>query len=574
MLRIRKTPSLSAEVVGHLNKGESTVLLEKSSFTTLIDGKEDCWYEVRNSFGISGWVFGGYVDFSANNQRKSSAKNEGGVGFCKRQKVFEIPLGSPDGSEGRLYTFYKVGVVKSGKYKNGELLQAFFDEAICKGRGCNGIRLRLIQLNKRLVLLPKISAGEDAELVQALRNSSYHVETDSDYSVPILEYPSKIQGPSPRQVLELLEETYDEFDSTKFTPDFHHNMGIVYSRVPGKVYFSDFFLFRPDGTRLRFGYKLDFSPEEIEWKNTGSPFPTAGYRPIGKEEYAYGDMIYPVWNLPNLPALIDPETDLVLTGRTKQGDFVYELKTTTHPFLKQFYADYRNTVMDSFAHNEITIPPKTYEEFLSARPLFFWRDPFNRIIAFLNGDFLATFAAEPVIYLYPPSESEIEVRVRPQQGVSNSKPLYGKGWKVKAEKSGQLTNVSDGKKYPFLFWEGLSYVYPLGDKGFVVRKEEVESFLKEKLQELGLNEVESNDFWEAWNPEFKDSPYFYITFIDPEVMNALAPLEITPKPNTTIRVMMDFKPLKAPINVPPLRIAPPPKRQGFTVVEWGGLKRQ
>jgi len=46
---------------------------------------------------------------------------------------------------------------------------------------------------------------------------------------------------------------------------------------------------------------------------------------------------------------------------------------------------------------------------------------------------------------------------------------------------------------------------------------------------------------------------------------------ITPEPDTFIFFLAYFKPLSQPIQVKPLMLPlEPPKRVGFTAVEWGG----
>ena len=47
------------------------------------------------------------------------------------------------------------------------------------------------------------------------------------------------------------------------------------------------------------------------------------------------------------------------------------------------------------------------------------------------------------------------------------------------------------------------------------------------------------------------------------------PLEINPKPESLIRIMMDWKGLQNKIEVKE-QILNTPKRDGYTVVEWGG----
>lgn len=49
------------------------------------------------------------------------------------------------------------------------------------------------------------------------------------------------------------------------------------------------------------------------------------------------------------------------------------------------------------------------------------------------------------------------------------------------------------------------------------------------------------------------------------------PLEITPKPDNLIRVMMDWKGLDEKIEVQEQNLETP-IREGYTVVEWGGTE--
>ena len=49
------------------------------------------------------------------------------------------------------------------------------------------------------------------------------------------------------------------------------------------------------------------------------------------------------------------------------------------------------------------------------------------------------------------------------------------------------------------------------------------------------------------------------------------PLEISPKPDTIIRVLMEYKPLKKYIQIEEQKLCSS-ERNGFTVVEWGGTE--
>jgi hypothetical protein len=58
-----------------------------------------------------------------------------------------------------------------------------------------------------------------------------------------------------------------------------------------------------------------------------------------------------------------------------------------------------------------------------------------------------------------------------------------------------------------------------------------------------------------------------IRFETIEEQNENMPLNIKPKPDTVIRVMMDWKSIGNPIDIPEQQLTTP-ERNGFTVVEW------
>ena len=50
------------------------------------------------------------------------------------------------------------------------------------------------------------------------------------------------------------------------------------------------------------------------------------------------------------------------------------------------------------------------------------------------------------------------------------------------------------RKYPYLFWEAESYDNVEIKEGFLVKGENAQDFLEEKLKIFGLNDFESTDF--------------------------------------------------------------------------------
>jgi hypothetical protein len=213
-----------------------------------------------------------------------------------------------------------------------------------------------------------------------------------------------------------------------------------------------------------------------------------------------------------------------------------------------------------------------FEEFLEKHPIIFWEDPFGNLIEYKNAAYMpAAEFAKPVVYLYPETDMDVSVKVYPNNGLTITEPAYKDGWLVKATPSGILYNYDDRTAYPYLFWEGNGLDYHVPKEGFVVTKDKVEEFLANKLAEQGLMAKEYDEFIEYWAPLMKEKQYYFVTFVPQAEFDLLAPLDISPEPDTVIRVFMDYHGLDTPIKVEPQTFTAP-ERSGFTVIEWGGAR--
>ena len=177
---------------------------------------------------------------------------------------------------------------------------------------------------------------------------------------------------------------------------------------------------------------------------------------------------------------------------------------------------------------------------------------------------------KPVIYLYPETEQEIEVELDYAGELTCTYPEYQDGWHVVAQPDGTLVDNVTGKEYSYLFWEGESDVEYDLSKGYVISGDDTAEFLEMKLNELGLNRKEANEFIVYWLPRMQGNTYNLITFQD-EIYKNAAKLEITPKPDSVLRVFMVYKALEEKIEIeePVLESF---DRNGFIVVEWGGTE--
>lgn len=265
---------------------------------------------------------------------------------------------------------------------------------------------------------------------------------------------------------------------------------------------------------------------------------------------------------------INPETDFVQTGVTSKGNAIFEFKNTDHQFLKDYYA---NNYTPTYGQSAST--KESYALFVTHHPVIFYQDGYGRWIKMQNVKYqLQAECGKPVIYLYPTTTTDVDVTLKPAGGFTYTEPAYGAGWHVVATPGGKMTNLADGKTYPYLFWEGRGGYYAPPTKGWVVAQKDVHTFLDTKLAQLGLNEKETADFQEFWEPRMQGSSWYFVSFYGNSTMDQLAPLHIIPQPDTVIRVLMDFQPLAHPISVPGYTITTP-TRKGFTVVEWGGVIR-
>ena len=195
----------------------------------------------------------------------------------------------------------------------------------------------------------------------------------------------------------------------------------------------------------------------------------------------------------------------------------------------------------------------------------------TEILELKNPSILSTMCAKPIIYIYPEEEIELTVKLGKKENITCSYPKYEDGWRVIAKPDGTLIDVTNQRELYALYWEGIQSEEIVEDEGFIVKGEETIEFLEEKLDILGLNARETEEFIIYWLPKLEANKYNYIRFATQEEIDKNMPLEISEEPDTIIRVLMQYKGLEEPIKIKEQRLEEQ-KREGFTVVEWGGTE--
>ena len=176
---------------------------------------------------------------------------------------------------------------------------------------------------------------------------------------------------------------------------------------------------------------------------------------------------------------------------------------------------------------------------------------------------------KPVIYLYTEQETEVTVKLDYSGTLTATYPEYNDGWTVTAQPDGTLTD-SSGKSYNYLFWEGKTNTEYDFSKGFCVAGEDTAEFLENALSQLGLTRREANEFIVFWLPRMQKNEYNLIAFQDKAYTDS-AVLDISPQPDSVLRVFMAWKSLDKAVYIEPQEFDSF-QRSGFTVVEWGGCE--
>jgi len=261
-------------------------------------------------------------------------------------------------------------------------------------------------------------------------------------------------------------------------------------------------------------------------------------------------------------------SDYKVIGRTQSGDSLYTPRNLENNELAQLVYDGTYELDENGDKISLSAFFKKYPV-----PFFLWKDAFGDYVRFTSQDLQpAAECGKPVIYLYPPKTTNVSVKLGSNINVTVSEPTYpARGWNVVAQPNGDL--LYQGQTYGSLFWEGTGVGYEVPKTGFLIKDGQVDQQLKVILAKYGLNEKESAEFREFWVPKMTGAKYYRVSFVETAAWNKAAPLAVSPRPTSVLRIFMDWQKLSAPIQIQEPKIQPF-VRDGFTLVEWGGLLRK
>lgn len=217
-------------------------------------------------------------------------------------------------------------------------------------------------------------------------------------------------------------------------------------------------------------------------------------------------------------------------------------------------------------------------------------------VAFLVTLCTPTVMMKPAIYLYTEKPTKVSIKLDKLLIRDITIPKYSNGWLVLADKDGHIKDLQPKKtncsklqsgfgfeyakdaclanNYPYIYWDGISLKKLIKkNSGWCVKKEDIEEFLTEKAQEIGMNNAEKTEFVRYWTHKVKNYPsnYFKIYFIQNKEVDDYVKLKVSPKPESWNRVQIIITPsFDKKSDLQPHKLEKI-NRKGFTLVEWGGV---
>lgn len=178
-------------------------------------------------------------------------------------------------------------------------------------------------------------------------------------------------------------------------------------------------------------------------------------------------------------------------------------------------------------------------------------------------------AIKPNIYLYPEEEEDISVVFDSPELLLTVIPDYNNGWYPRVSKDGKM--IIDGYEYGYLFYESMTSDYNMQKvSGFVVPIENRKQFFTDVANYYGFNEVETYDFVTFWCSRL-DSTKEYVMYPQlTDTIDVLMPVKINPNPQSIFRIWFLFYEKDGDIElIKPVKEEA--RREGYTMVEWGGI---
>lgn len=176
--------------------------------------------------------------------------------------------------------------------------------------------------------------------------------------------------------------------------------------------------------------------------------------------------------------------------------------------------------------------------------------------------------AKPILYLYPKKTTKITISFEHPELLETTYPKFNGKWEVKAHTNGDLYD-SNGAYYYALYWDEKKVHSVDFSSGYYVEKDNAIDFLEKKLSYIGLSRKEANEFIMYWLPILEKNEKSLVYFELTEERESYNKLNISPKPDSLLRLVIHIKKVNKRIDIPKQNLTKF-QRKGFVAVEWGG----
>lgn len=176
--------------------------------------------------------------------------------------------------------------------------------------------------------------------------------------------------------------------------------------------------------------------------------------------------------------------------------------------------------------------------------------------------------AKPVLYLYPKKTTKVTISFEHPEYLETTYPKFTGKWEVKAHSNGDLYD-NNGAYYYALYWDEKQVHSVDFSTGYYVEKDNAIEFLEKKLSYIGLSRREANEFIMYWLPVLEKNEKSLVYFELTEERESYNKLNISPKPDSMLRLVIHIKKVDQKINIPKQNLTKF-QRKGFVAVEWGG----
>lgn len=176
--------------------------------------------------------------------------------------------------------------------------------------------------------------------------------------------------------------------------------------------------------------------------------------------------------------------------------------------------------------------------------------------------------AKPILYLYPKKTTKVTISFEHPEYLQTTYPKFTGEWRVTAHKNGDL--YDDNNHYYYgLYWDEAKVHSVDFSSGFYVEGDNAIEFLEEKLNYIGLNRKEANEFIMYWLPILEKNEKSLVYFELTKERESYQKININPKPDSLLRVVIHVKKVDKKVNISEEKLDKF-RRHGFSAVEWGG----